>query len=77
MKLHNLLGFALTTGWQYRLELIPHVGDMSPIERRDFEMTIRGLYGQPSVHGVFYQYLKPFQHPDAIRYIESVLAQPD
>ena len=73
----TLMGSALTTGWQYRLQLIPHVGDMSPIERHDFDQTIRNLYGQQSVHRVYYQtVLKPYQHPDAIRYIESVLAQP-
>jgi len=50
-----LLQFALTAGWQYRLEVISQLSDMSPIERHDFERTIRTLYGQANVHGVFYQ----------------------
>lgn len=70
------LAFALSIGWQYRIELIPHVENMSPMERHEFETTLRALYGQPGVHGAYYQVvLKSLAHPDAIRYIEGVLAE--
>jgi len=71
------LNFALATGWQFRLQLIPHVANMSPMERHDFDTVLRVLYGTPSVQRTYYEtIIKERAHPGAVQYIENVLAQP-
>ena len=40
-----------------------------------FDSSLAANYGLPGVHRLFYEtQIKPFAHPDAIRYVESVLA---
>jgi hypothetical protein len=66
------------TLWAYLLQIIPTVDELSPIERAEFENTIRfhfGLLGGPN--RIFYEsYVKTQGHPDALRYIDGVLARP-
>jgi hypothetical protein len=60
-----------------RTQVIPYVDKLSAIERHTFESTIRGQYGQPGIPRLSYEgYIKAFAHPDAVRYIEGLLAQP-
>jgi hypothetical protein len=45
--------------------------------RRQFDVPLRS-YGRPGPFRVFYQhYIRQLGHPDAIRYIENLLAQPN
>jgi hypothetical protein len=63
--------------WTYTLQIIPYVHELPPMERVGFENRVRGQYGRPGAHRLFYEtYLKPTAHPDAVRYIESVLSKP-
>ena len=65
------------TMWSNILHLIPNVEQLPAIERREFETTIRREYGANGPNRIFYErYVKRHGHPDAIRYIDSVLAQP-
>jgi hypothetical protein len=71
------LAMSLAATWQTRLQLIAYLDDLSPYERHEFEGEVRMLYGQPGAAQRFYEMqLKPSQHPEVVRYIESVLAQP-
>jgi hypothetical protein len=71
-----LLLLTMTSAWQQRLELIPYVADLSPMERHEFEQVIRAVYGRPGAQRKFYElYIKETQHPDAVRYVESVLGE--
>lgn len=62
--------------WTYRLQIIPNVDELSPMERRQFDGPIRSSYGSPGVSQLFYEGVKRSAHPDAVRYIDSLLAQP-
>ena len=63
--------------WNYRLQVIPYVGELSGPDRSAFEWATRTAYGRPGVSRLFYEtFLKPTAHPDAIRYIEKLLVQP-
>ena len=61
--------------WNFRVQVIPYIDELPPMERTFFERGCR-IYGQPGVARVVYEAMKPTYHPDAVRYIDSVLAQP-
>jgi hypothetical protein len=63
--------------WTYTLQIIPYVDELPAMERIAFENRVRGQYGRPGAHRLFYEtYLKPSAHPDAVSYIERVLGLP-
>ena len=70
----NLLFWSHLSWWIYRLSIIPHVDQLPIVERADFEAAIKGAYGFPGIPQLFYQaHIKPFAHPDAVRYITNLL----
>ena len=66
----------LLSWWEYRIRMIPNVNELSPTERQTFDNAIRGSYGPPGVPRLFYEFMKPLSHPDAVRYVDNLLAQP-
>ena len=71
------LSWDLFAWFTYRIQIIPNVDDLPPMERTSFDNAIRGSVGQPGVYRTFFEdYVRPTQHPDFIRYIDNVLAQP-
>ena len=72
----SLLG-AQAAFWNYRLQVIPYVHDLPAPDRLAFDWATRGAYGRPGVGRLFYETLiRPTGHPDAVRYIDDLLAQP-
>ena len=64
------------SGWTLHRQNIPNVHDLSAVERSDFDRGMRATYGQPGIGRIFFEiFIKPTQHPDAVRCIESVLAR--
>jgi hypothetical protein len=62
--------------WTYFLQMIPYVDELTPIELTAFENRVRAAYGRPGASHLFYEtYLKATAHPDAVRYLENLLAQ--
>ena len=68
---------SMNIGWRtYFLQIIPYVDELSPMERTAFENRVRAAYGRPGASRLFYEtYLKATAHPDAVRYLENLLAQ--
>jgi len=68
--------------WQYRTQVIPYIQELSPSERLDFETTTRRFYSpdvsrQP-VAALFYKYSRPLlNNPEAVSYVDNLLARPD
>ena len=62
--------------WTSRAQTIPNVDELSAIERTQFETSIRMSYGRPGIARLFWEHFKQGTHPDAVRYIENLLAQP-
>ena len=63
--------------FSYRLQIISKVDELPPMERTAFDGAIRSTYGQPGAPRTFYEsIIKPLSHPDAVRYIDNLLAQP-
>jgi len=69
-----LLAQTVLSAWQTRLQTIGVIDELGPFERREFEEELRFMYGRPGAERRMYELvLKPRQHPDVIRYVESVL----
>ena len=68
--------------WQYRTQVIPYIHELRPSERLDFETTTRRFYSpdvsrQP-VAALFYKYSRPLlNNPEAVSYVDNLLARPD
>jgi hypothetical protein len=62
--------------WNYQLHVLSNIDELSGIERTAFEMGIRFRYRPSSVGRLFYEALRPHSHPDVVRYIDGLLAQP-
>jgi hypothetical protein len=62
--------------WNYFLQIIPKIDELTAMERAQFEVPIRVFYRGPGVGRVFYEtYIKSLGHPDAVRYIDRLLAE--
>mgnify|MGYP001267531247 CR=1 FL=1 len=64
--------------WAYRVQVIPNVDELPAMERTMFDGAMRAAYEQPGPGRVFYEtFIKVNAHPDAVRYIDNLLAQPN
>lgn len=64
--------------FNYRIQIIGNVEELSAAERHAFDLAIQGTYGQPTgIPRLFYeQFVRVAAPPDVIRYIDNLLAQP-
>jgi len=72
----NLLFSLYISWWNYRLQMIPYVDELPAMERTMFDLCLRGGLEQPGVFRLCYETSKPRYRPDAVRYIDNLLAQP-
>src|SRR5262245_33537792 len=74
--------FSFQTAWfAYRAATISHIDDLLPGERESFDAALRMNYGGGlfPASSAWYETVKTFPgflNPDAVRYIDTVLAQP-
>jgi len=63
--------------WDYTVQIISNIDDLRGIERRQFEVSVINRYGRPGIAGMYYQFLRDADqvHPDALSYIDGVLAK--
>lgn len=61
--------------WQYRLEVIPYVHELSESAREEFEAGILQNYGRQPIEKLFYESAKPNLPAEAVRYIDEILAR--
>ena len=62
--------------WDYRSQTISFAEELTPTERTGFDQFIQLAYGFPGVSRFVYENaLKHTQHPDAVRYVENLLAK--
>jgi hypothetical protein len=70
-----LLNWNVVAWWNYFLQIIPNADDLPAMERVAFHKSIRVLYGRPGINRLYYESAKTFSHPDAVKYVDRVLAQ--
>jgi hypothetical protein len=70
----QLLVVAEVSFWSYVIQIIPNIDELSAIERTQFEIGVRARLLAP-VGRLYYEFQKDTAHPDAIRYVDGVLAR--
>jgi len=63
--------------WNYTIQIIANIDDLRGIERTQFEISVINRYRRSGLAGMYYQYLRDASqaHPDALRYIDGLLAK--
>ena len=61
--------------WAYRQSTVTQIHELTVGERAEFDIAIRNAYGQ-GVGRLWYSTSKATLNPDAVRYIDNLLAQP-
>ncbi len=72
----SLLHSMFIAWWNYRLQIIPYVDELPAMERTMFDVGIRTTLNKPGVYRTCYETGKRLYHPDAVRYVDNLLAQP-
>ena len=64
--------------WAYFLQIMPNIYELPAMERYEFEQSLRFHYGaNGGPNRIFYEvYIKNGAHPDALRYLDNLLAEP-
>ena len=64
--------------FQYQAQVIQYINELSAGERFGFDGSIRGRYGHDAglIGPLWYEDRKAALNPDAVRYIDNLLAQP-
>jgi len=68
-------------GWEYanwvaRVQNILFIDELPDGERSQFHLSLRHFYGRPGRSRFWYESLRDSLNPDAVRYIDNLLAQP-
>lgn len=61
--------------WQQRLQIIPYLDQRSTEERIGFDVAVRRIYGHTPVSRLWFECNRATLRPDAVRYVETLLAQ--
>ena len=61
--------------WNHRLQIIPNVDELPPMERALFDTGVRATLAGPGIFRLFHETMGSRTHPDAVRYIDNLLAQ--
>jgi hypothetical protein len=64
------------TWWHYRSHTIAHVSELTDGERAEFDRSVRDSYGKGALQRLWYDTTKPTLNPDAVRYVDDLLARP-
>jgi len=65
----------LTARWNNSSQTILYVDELLPGDRIQFDRTLRGGFAEPVVRW-WWEFSKPAFNPDAVRYVDNLLAQP-
>ena len=71
----NALSVREYAWWQYRAQVIRHVDELDPGDRHSFDAVARLVYTSP-LGRLWFEETKPLLDPDAVRYVEKLIAQP-
>ena len=71
-----MVHFHFHAWWQYRAQIIADIDELSEASRFGFDAACRIHYAPDTYQGVWYENQKGFLNPEAVRYIDNLLAQP-
>lgn len=61
---------------QYRAQVIRHVDELDSGDHHAFDAVARLVYGTSPLGRLWFDEAKPLLDPDAVRYVEKLIAQP-
>ena len=61
--------------WAGRANMIPYLDQLSPGERAEFDSNTRLALGTSAVGRLWYESMKSGLNPDAVRYVDALLAR--
>jgi hypothetical protein len=61
--------------WQYRLQVIPYVDELAADPRAEFDLGVRQNYGSQPLETLFYETTRKSLSPEAVRYVDALLAR--
>ena len=61
--------------WHTRANVIPYLDQLSPGERTEFDNNTRSALGGNAVGRLWYESMKAQLNPDAVRYVDELLAR--
>lgn len=70
-----VLYFDQYAAWLHQTQSIPHVDALTPGERAAFDAGMRSMYTRHPLGRFWYETVKSELNPDAVRYVDNLLAQ--
>ena len=72
----DTLGWEESAWWQLRAQTITYIDELPAGARSEFDTNVYNYYGASPVPKLWYETTKGVLNPDAVRYIDNLLAQP-
>lgn len=63
----------LNVEWQYRVQVIANIEELSAGEKQEFDNTVRVLSGQRALSKAWYELHGKRLNPEAVAYVERLL----
>jgi hypothetical protein len=67
----------LNAEWQYRVQVVANVEELSDGERLEFDNTVRAMYGTRALTQVWYQTHGRNLDPEVVAYVDRLLQSPN
>lgn len=67
----------LNAEWQYRVQVVANVEELSDGERLEFDNTVRAMYGTRALTKVWYQTHGRNLNPEVVAYVDRLLQSPN
>lgn len=63
----------LNAEWQYRVQVVSNIEELSEGERLEFDNTVRAMYGKRALTKTWYQTHGKNLNPEVVAYVDSLL----
>lgn len=63
--------------WSNRCPTIEYLDELLPGQRIELVRALRLNYGMPGAARTWYENMKPLLNPEAVRYIDNLIAKPE
>ena len=67
----------LNAEWQYRVQVVANIAELSDGERLEFDNTVRAMYGTRALTKVWYQTHGRNLNPEVVAYVDRLLQSPN
>ncbi len=65
----------LNAEWQYRVQVVSNIEELSDGERLEFDNTVRSMYGRRALTKAWYEMHGRNLNPEVVQYVDRLLQQ--